>query len=106
MSFLAVSPQFLLTVFVLGLATYGSRVAGYWLLRGVTVTGRWKAAMDAVPPAILTAVIAPNVFLEGPAEMLAGAVALGVALLRAPLLITIASGMASVVLFRYILSPG
>ena len=106
MSFLAVSPQFLLIVFVLGLATYGSRVSGYWLLRSVTVKGRWKAAMDAVPPAILTAVIAPNVFLEGPAEMLAGAVALGVALLRAPLLVTIATGMASVVLFRFLLIPG
>ena len=106
MSAFAVSPQFLLIVFVLGLATYGSRVAGYWLLRGVVVTGRWRAAMDAVPPAILTAVIAPNVFLEGPAEMLAGAVALGMALLRAPLLVTIASGMASVVLFRFLLSLG
>lgn len=104
MSALTVNPQFLVTVLVLGLATYVSRILGYWLLRGVTIKGRMKAAMDAVPPAILTAVIAPDVFLQGPAEMLAGVVTLGVALLRAPLLLTIASGMASVVLFRLLLS--
>ncbi len=93
---------FYLTVLVLGLATYASRALGYWLLRGVTIKGRLKAAMDAVPPAILTAVIAPSVFLEGPAEKLAGAVTLAVALMRAPLLVTIVTGMASVVLFRYL----
>lgn len=95
--------SFYLTVLVLGLATYGSRTLGYWLLRGVTVEGRMKAAMDAVPPAILTAVIAPAVFLQGLPEMLAGAVTLAVALMRAPLLVSIATGMASVVLLRHLL---
>jgi uncharacterized membrane protein len=55
-----------------------------------------------VPPAILMSVIAPKVFMAGPAEMLAGGVTLAAALLRFPLLVTIALGMASVVGLRYL----
>lgn len=92
----------LVFIFFVGLATYGTRLSGYWLLRNVTIKGRAKAALDAVPPAILTAVIAPAVFLQGWADMMAGAITLGVALLRAPLLVTIAVGCASAVLLRYL----
>ena len=70
--------------------------------RQLRSVGRMKAAMDAVPPAILTAVIAPAVFLNGWAEMIAGAMTLVVALLRAPLLVTIATGVALVVALRYL----
>lgn len=102
MSALAVDPTFLFAIVLMGLATYGTRVSGYLLLRGVKIEGRMKAAMDAVPPAILTAVIAPAVFLNGWAEMIAGAITMGVALLRAPLLVTIGVGVASVVALRYL----
>jgi uncharacterized membrane protein len=84
----------------MGLATYGSRLAGYWLLRDVTISGRWKAALDAVPPAILMAVIAPSVFLGTWIEWLAGALTLGAALLRAPLLVSILLGVGTVALLR------
>jgi uncharacterized membrane protein len=92
--------QLLLAILAMGAATYASRLAGYWLLRGRKIEGRFKAALDAVPPAILTAVIAPTVFLQGIPEMLAGAITLVAALLRAPLLVTIALGSASVVVLR------
>jgi uncharacterized membrane protein len=98
-----VGSNILLAIFCMGLATYTSRLAGYWLLRGKPVTGRAKAAMDAVPPAILTAVIAPTVFLQGPAEMLAGAVTLASALMRMPLLITILVGVGSVAGLRLVM---
>ena len=94
----------LLLILLMGMATYSTRIAGYWLLRGRKVEGRMKAALDAVPPAILMAVIAPTVFLQGYAEMMAGALTLGAALLRLPLLVTIAVGMASVVVFRMMLN--
>jgi uncharacterized membrane protein len=84
----------------MGLATYGTRLAGYWLLQGRTIKGRFLVALEAVPPAILTAVIAPAVFMEGPASMLAGATTLISALLRLPLLVTIGIGVASVALLR------
>jgi uncharacterized membrane protein len=92
--------QFLVIVLCMGLATYATRLAGYWLLQGVPITGRFKAALEAVPPAILTAVIAPTVFLQGPAEVIAGALTLASAVSRAPLLVTIAVGVASVAALR------
>jgi uncharacterized membrane protein len=86
----------------MGIATYGSRLAGYWLLRDVTITGRWKAALDAVPPAILMAVIAPSVFLGTWIEWLAAAITLAAALMRAPLLVSILLGVGTVAVLRYL----
>jgi uncharacterized membrane protein len=93
--------QIWLLIFVMGLVVYGTRLSGYVLFSGYTPQGRMKAALDAVPPAVLMAVIAPNVFLSGPAEWAGGAAALAAALLRAPLLVTIAVGMAVVAALRY-----
>jgi uncharacterized membrane protein len=93
---------FVLTVLVIGLATYGTRLAGYWLLQGRPVTGRFKAAMDAVPPAILVSVIAPTVFLGGTPNMIAGAMTSAAALLRFPLLATIAVGVVTTALARLV----
>jgi uncharacterized membrane protein len=87
----------------MGLATYATRLAGYLLLSGKHVSGRFKNALEAVPPAILTAVIAPTVFLQGPAEIIAGAITLASAVLKLPLLVTIGVGMASVALLRTVL---
>jgi uncharacterized membrane protein len=86
----------------MGIATYGSRLAGYWLLRDVSITGRWKAALDAVPPAILMAVIAPSVFLGTWIEWLAAAITLAAALMRAPLLVSILLGVGTVAVLRYL----
>ncbi|MFO1035173.1 MAG: AzlD domain-containing protein [Hyphomicrobiales bacterium] len=84
----------LLFIALVGMATYGTRLSGYWLLRNVQITGRAKAALDAVPPAILTAVIAPAVFLQGWPEKIAAAVTIAAALLRLPLLAVILLGCA------------
>jgi uncharacterized membrane protein len=92
-----------LAILGMGLSTYATRLAGYWLLQGRVITGRLKVAMEAVPPAILTAVIAPDVFLQGPAEKLAGALALIAAILRLPLLVVICFGVGSVAVFRHFL---
>jgi uncharacterized membrane protein len=92
--------QTLFLIAIVGLATYGTRLAGYWLLRGRNISGRTKAALDAVPPAILMAVIAPSVFLQGPAEVGAAAIVLAAAMIRLPLLIIIATGAASAGLLR------
>jgi uncharacterized membrane protein len=89
-----------LAIVVMGLATYATRVAGYWLLQGREVKGRLKAAMDAVPPAILVSVIAPTLFMNGNNNMIAGALTVGSAILRLPLLVTIAVGVGSVAALR------
>jgi uncharacterized membrane protein len=90
-------------IVAMGIVTYCTRLAGFWLLQGRIINGRFQAALEAVPPAILTAVIAPTVFLEGPASMMAGALTLGSALLRLPLLVTIAVGVGSVAVLRQIM---
>jgi uncharacterized membrane protein len=87
----------------MGLATYATRLAGYVLLSGKQISGQLKTALEAVPPAILTAVIAPTVFLQGPAEMISGAITLVAAILKLPLLVTIGIGVGSVALLRTVL---
>jgi len=73
-------------------------------MRGVTVKGRLKSALDALPPAILVAVIAPTVLTTGVAETAAAVITAGAALLRVPLIVTIVTGVISVVLLRMILN--
>ncbi len=86
----------------MAVATYFTRIAGLWAVRRFEARGRMKAALDAVPPAILMAVIAPQVLTGGPAETLASVVTL-LAALRLPLIVAVATGVASVVALRLIL---
>lgn len=90
----------LLAIVAIGVAVYGTRLAGFWLLQGRKIEGRAKAALDALPPAILMAVIAPAVFMQGNAERIAAALTLAAALMRLPLLLVIAVGVGSVALLR------
>jgi uncharacterized membrane protein len=83
-------------------ATYITRVLGLYLMRFMKVEGRTKAALDAVPPAILMAVIAPVAFATGPAET-AAAVVTALAALRLPLIVAVIIGVVSVVAFRQLL---
>jgi uncharacterized membrane protein len=91
----------LLAIIGMGLATYSTRLSGLLLMRGVVVQGRLKAALDAVPPAVLMAVITPTVFMTGRAETMAAIVTAIAAVLRLPLLVVIMAGMLSVVGLRY-----
>jgi len=86
---------------ILGMAlvTYATRVAGLLLRDRLALSGRGKAAFEAIPPAILVAVIAPAVLATGPAETLA-AIAAALAATRLPLIGTVAVGVAAVVLMR------
>lgn len=90
----------LLAILGMALATYATRIAGLFLMRYVTVKGRTKAAFDALPPAILMAVIAPTVIATGVAETIAAAITAASAFLRLPMIVTILVGMASVVILR------
>ncbi len=93
----------LLAIIGMGLATYSTRLSGLLLMRGVVVQGRLKAALDAVPPAVLMAVITPTIFMTGRAELIAGAVTAIAAYLRLPLLLVIAIGMMCVVGLRWLI---
>jgi uncharacterized membrane protein len=103
-SLFSVDASTMLAIIGMGVATYTTRLSGLLLMRSVVVKGRVKAALDAVPPAVLMAVITPTVFMSGIAEILAAGVTALAAYLRAPLLVTILVGMGSVVLFRMLIN--
>jgi uncharacterized membrane protein len=92
----------ILAIASMAIATYLTRVLGYLLLSGRTVRGRQRAALDALAPAILMAVIAPTVFATGAAETLAAGVAAAAAIFRLPLIAVLIAGVTSVVAFRMI----
>jgi uncharacterized membrane protein len=96
-----IDPQNLLAILAMALATVGTRAAGLILADRLPRTGRIRVALDALPPAVLTAVIAPAA-MAGPAEMIAGAVTV-LAAFRLPLLATVAIGVATVAVMRAVL---
>lgn len=84
--------------------TYATRIGGHVLLsRFKSVNYRFEAALHAVPIAVLTALIAPALVTNGPAEASAIVLTAAVAM-RAPLIVSVASGMATLILIRQLLS--
>ena len=94
--------QWLLAIVLMGLATYTTRITGLLLMRGVEVKGRMKAALDAVPSSVLTAVITPTVLMTGHAETIAALLTATAAFFRTPMLVTILTGVVSVVALRWL----
>jgi uncharacterized membrane protein len=94
----------ILAILGMALATFATRAGGLYLMRGVVVTGRLKAALDALPPAILMAVIAPTILTTGVAETIAAVLTATVAFLRLPLALVVMIGVVSVVLLRMVFS--
>jgi uncharacterized membrane protein len=92
----------LLAILAMAVATYGTRLGGLWLLRTVRPTPALQAALDAVPVAVLTAVIAPSLVKGGPSDLAAAFVTI-VAAARLPLLPAVAIGVASAVALRGLL---
>src|SRR5262249_13970280 len=68
---MTVDPATLLTFLGMMAVTYAGRIGGYWLVRRYPVGPRLGAGLEAVPLAVLTAIIAPTVLATGPAESLA-----------------------------------
>ena len=79
--------------------TYATRIGGYWFVRRFSLSGRVKAGLEAVPMAVLTAIISPTVLATGPAETIAALVTLLLAW-RQPVLVAVIGGVATVVLLR------
>ena len=86
----------------MAIVTFLTRVSGLVLVRFVRLDGRAKAALDALPAAILMAVIAPMVLTQGPAESAAAALTV-LAAMRLPLLGAVAVGVVSVIALRQLI---
>ncbi len=91
-----------LTILGMAAVTWLTRASGFWLVRRVDISGRLKAALEAAPPAILTGIVAPIVFLQGPAEAI-GVVVTALASLKLPTLASVALGVAVVAGLRFVL---
>jgi uncharacterized membrane protein len=82
------------------LATYVTRAGGWWVLsRFEHIHPRVEAALNAVPAAVLTTLVAPQVANGGPAEWGAFAVAVIIGL-RAGLMPGFFAGWASLIALR------
>ena len=94
-------PSTLIAILAMAMATYLTRVSGFVIGPYLPRTGRLKNALDALPAAVLTAVVAPAL-MSGPAEICA-ALATILAARRLPTLAAIAIGVGTVYLGRQIL---
>lgn len=93
----------LLAIAGMSVVTYATRAGGFAFMGLVKVRGRLKAALEAMPAAILMAVIAPTVFATGLAETLAGLITAAAAIFRLPLISVVIVGVASVVALRAVI---
>lgn len=80
-------------------ATAMTRLAGLVVLKFATLTPRARRMLDAIPPAVMVAVVTPTALATGPAESLACAVT-ALAALRLPMLAAATAGVATVALMR------
>jgi uncharacterized membrane protein len=96
---MSVDTTILLAILAMAVVTYITRIAGLFVADRLVLTGRAKAAFDAIPPAVLVAVIAPTALTTGWAEAIAAAIT-AVAAFRLPLLATVVVGVVSVVVLR------
>ncbi len=98
---MSVDPATLAAILAMAAVTYLTRIAGFFLADRLMLTGRARAAFNAIPPAVLVAVIAPMALATGWAETAAALIAgLVATATRLPLLGTIAVGVVAVVVLR------
>jgi uncharacterized membrane protein len=83
----------------MAIATYATRLSGFIIGPFLPEEGRLRQALDAVPAAVLTAVVAPTI-VSGPAELIAS-IATIIAARRLPALGAIAVGVGAVLVGRH-----
>jgi uncharacterized membrane protein len=89
----------LVAILAMAVITYLTRIAGIFVAGRLALRGRAKAAFDAIPPAVLVAVIAPMALATGWRETVAALVT-AIAATRLPLFATIATGVLAIVALR------
>ena len=99
---MSLDPTTLAAILAMAAVTYATRVAGFALVRRLELTGRAKLALEAVPGAVLVALVAPAVLTSGLADALAGLLTV-LAALKLPVLGVVAVGVVSAGVFRAVL---
>lgn len=88
-----------LAILAMAAATVLTRLSGLFLLRHVSLEGPLRAAIEAIPPAVLMAVVAPTALATGIAETIACLVT-ALAAFRLPMLVAVGLGVACVACLR------
>ncbi len=96
---MTVDPHTFFAIVAMAIATIATRIGGLVLIRFVTIGETQRRALEAIPPAVLMAVIAPTALVTGPAETIATVVTALVAM-RLPLLAAVAAGVVTVAILR------
>lgn len=97
---MGLDPQGLLTIALMALATYATRVGGLWLMSRLTLSDRMEAWLGYIPGAILVSIVAPTVLASGIAEALAALAVVLVALRSGSMPIAMATGVGAVLALR------
>lgn len=92
----------LLTILLMALVTYATRIGGYVALRNRSLSPRAMAVLEATPGCVLISVIAPFFVSDEPAGLLALAVTL-LAATRLALLPTVLAGVGAAALLRAVM---
>lgn len=92
----------LVTIILMAITTYLTRVAGYLILRDRKLGPRAQAIMEAAPGCVLITIIAPHFVTTAPADLLALAISL-LAAMRLPLLPVVIISVMATALLRHLL---
>jgi uncharacterized membrane protein len=99
---LLIGPLALAAIAGMAIVTYLTRLGGWLVIRRLALSGRARAGLEAVPGAVLAAVITPAVLTTGPAETIAAALTV-LAALRLPQLAAVVIGVGSAVVLRAVM---
>jgi uncharacterized membrane protein len=92
----------LAAILAMACVTYATRIAGLMVTKKLALSARARAAFEAIPAAVLIAVIAPMLVATGKAETGAAIITV-LAATRLPLVAVVAVGVLSVVVLRMVL---
>jgi len=87
-------------ILVIALATYFTRVFGFWAMRHVPMTLRVRRMLETLPGAIVVATIVPLMFRAGAPGLIGIVVTLGSMMLWRNEFLAVALGLASVAAAR------
>ena len=96
---MSIDPINFAAILAMGALTYFTRILGFLIADRLPKSGPVRVALDALPPAVLVAVVAP-ILMSGPIEAISGLMVLVLAL-RLPLIATVATGVAVTALLRF-----
>ncbi len=91
-----------ITIVLMAVTTYFTRVAGYLILRDRKLSPRAEAVMEAAPGCVLITVIAPHFATSDPANLLALVISL-LAAMRFSLLPVVLISVAATAILRHLL---